>query len=78
MQKLVGYTRVSTHDQELRLQHNALENAECKKWERKKIENMDSRVSMAKNMHKNHSIRINDICSTLKISRASLYRYLTL
>ena len=45
---------------------------------RKKIENTDPRVLMAKNMHKNHGMSIDDICKTLKISRASFYRYLGL
>lgn len=33
---------------------------------------------MAKNMHKDHGMAINDICKTLKISRASFYRYINL
>lgn len=33
---------------------------------------------MAKRMHKNHGMSIDDICKTLNISRASFYRYLTL
>ncbi len=33
---------------------------------------------MAKNMHKDHSMPIDDICKTLKISRASFYRYINL
>ena len=45
---------------------------------RKKVEANNPKVVMAKNMHKDHSMSINDICKTLKISRASFYRYLTL
>ena len=45
---------------------------------RKKVENTDPRVLMAKNMHKDHGMKIDDICKTLKISRASFYRYLAL
>ena len=45
---------------------------------RKKIKNTDQRVLMAKKMHKDYSMRIDDICKTLKISRASFYRYLLL
>ncbi len=45
---------------------------------RKRIENTDPRVLMAKNMHKDHGMSIDNICKTLKISRASFYRYLGL
>lgn len=45
---------------------------------RKKIENTDPRVLMAKNMHKDHGMSIDDICKTLKISRASFYRYVNM
>ena len=49
-----------------------------KKGGRKKIENTNPKVLTAKKMHKDHGMSINDICKTLKISRASFYRYLTL
>jgi DNA invertase Pin-like site-specific DNA recombinase len=49
-----------------------------KKGGRKKIENTNPKVLMAKSMHKNHGMSIEDICKTLKISRASFYRYLGL
>ena len=45
---------------------------------RKKIESTDPKVLTAKKMHKDQSISIDDICKTLKISRATFYRYLTL
>ena len=45
---------------------------------RKKVENTDPKVLMAKNMHKDHGMSIDDICKTLKISRASFYRYIRL
>lgn len=45
---------------------------------RKKIQSTDPKVLTAKKMHKNHGMSINDICKTLKISRASFYRYITL
>lgn len=45
---------------------------------RKRLENNDPKVQMAKRMHKDHNMSINDICKTLKISRASFYRYLSL
>ena len=38
----------------------------------------DTRVLMAKKFSKNVNISINEICSTLKISRATYYRYLGL
>ena len=47
-----------------------------RKGGRKKLDNNDPRILMAKNMHKDHGMSINDICKTLKISRASFYRYL--
>lgn len=43
---------------------------------RKPIPSDDPKVITAKRMHKDKSIRISDICKTLRISRATLYRYL--
>ena len=45
---------------------------------RKKIGSDNPKVLTAKRMHKNHGMSIDDICKTLKISRASFYRYLSL
>lgn len=45
---------------------------------RKKVAPDNPKVLTAKRMHKNHGMSINDICKTLKISRASFYRYLSL
>lgn len=45
---------------------------------RKKVEANNPKVMMAKNMHKDHGMSIDDICKTLKISRASFYRYISL
>ena len=45
---------------------------------RKPISPNDPKVRMAKKMHTDTSILIEDICSTLKISRATLYRYVSL
>lgn len=45
---------------------------------RKKVEATNPKVMMAKNMHKDHGMSIDNICKTLKISRASFYRYLSL
>jgi DNA invertase Pin-like site-specific DNA recombinase len=52
--------------------------ARGRKGGRKKLENTHPKVLMAKKMHKNHGMNINDICHTLKISRASFYRYVAL
>ncbi len=49
-----------------------------RKGGRKKMENTDPKVLTAKKMHQNHNMSIVDICATLKISRASFYRYITL
>ncbi len=45
---------------------------------RKPISLTDPKVRMAKKMHADKSMLIDDICSTLKISRATLYRYVSL
>ena len=50
--------------------------ARGRKGGRPKISKDDPKVQMAKKMSKNMSIIIGEICSTLKISRASYYRYL--
>ncbi|MEW9810137.1 MAG: recombinase family protein (plasmid) [Candidatus Symbiodolus clandestinus] len=52
--------------------------ARGKQGGRKKISSIEPKVLMAKNMHQNHGMSINDICKTLKISRASFYRYINL
>ena len=49
-----------------------------KKGGRKKVSSQNPKVLMAKNMHQNHGMNIEDNCKTLKISRASFYRYLAL
>lgn len=45
---------------------------------RKKIEHTNPKVLTAKKMHKNHGMSISDICNTLKISRPTFYRWLSL
>jgi DNA invertase Pin-like site-specific DNA recombinase len=45
---------------------------------RKPLSPNDSRVRMAKKMHKDKSVPIPDICRTLRISRPTLYRYLAM
>lgn len=45
---------------------------------RKKMESNNSKVLMAEKMHKSHEMSIKDICTTLKISRASFYLYIAL
>lgn len=52
--------------------------ARGRKGGRKKLAAIDPKVIMAKNMHQNHGMNITDICKTLKISRASFYRYINL
>lgn len=47
--------------------------ARSRKGGRKKILPEHPKVLMAKRMHKNHGMSINDICKTLNISRASFY-----
>lgn len=43
---------------------------------RKPIPSDDPKVKTAKRMHEDKSVKIHDICKTLRISRATLYRYL--
>jgi DNA invertase Pin-like site-specific DNA recombinase len=45
---------------------------------RKPIPVNDPRVQTAKKMHSDKSISVPDICKTLRISRATLYRYLAM
>lgn len=52
--------------------------ARGKKGGRKKISFQNPKVLTAKKMHQNYGMKINDICKTLNISRASFYRYLSL
>lgn len=50
--------------------------ARGKKGGRPKISPNDPKVQMAKKMSKNLNISVGEICSTLKISRATYYRYI--
>jgi len=50
--------------------------ARGRKGGRPNISKDDPKVQMAKKMSKNMSISIGEICSTLKISRATDYRFL--
>jgi DNA invertase Pin-like site-specific DNA recombinase len=52
--------------------------ARGRKGGRKPVDPRAPRVQMAKVMHQDTRLRIVDICQTLKISRATLYRYLAL
>lgn len=45
---------------------------------RKAILPSDPRVKMAKSMHKDKNISIDEICETMKISRPTFYRYLAM
>ena len=49
-----------------------------RKGGRKPISPLNAKVRMAKKMHSEKSISINEICSTLRISRATFYRYISL
>src|ERR671915_539224 len=52
--------------------------ARGRKGGRKPLSSDDPRVQMAKRMYHNHAMSINRICRTLKISRATSYRYIAL
>lgn len=52
--------------------------ARGRKGGRKPIPSSDPRVQMAKKMHGDKSMPVVDICRTLRISRPTLYRYLSL
>ena len=52
--------------------------ARGKKGGRKPVSSDSPKVRMAKKMHQDKSMSINEICSTLKVSRATFYRYLHL
>jgi DNA invertase Pin-like site-specific DNA recombinase len=52
--------------------------AHGRKGGRKPIRSDDPRVQMAKRMYRNHGMSIDRICRTLKISRATFYRYIAL
>ena len=52
--------------------------ARGRKGGRKKVSPTDPKVLIAKKMHKDQGMSIKNICNTLKISRASFYRYINL
>lgn len=60
--------------------HAGLKSARArgKKGGRKAITADDNKVITAKKLHKDNTLSIKDICDTLKISRATLYRYLSI
>ena len=47
-----------------------------RKGGRKSIEKADPRVKTAKRMHQDRSLSIEEICTLLKVSRATFYRYI--
>ena len=49
-----------------------------RKGGRKPVDSSNPKVRMAKKMYEDKSLSIDDICSTLKISKATLYRYISL
>ena len=52
--------------------------ARGRKGRRKTISDSNPKVLMAKKMHEDKSLSIDEICSTLNISRATFYRYISL
>ena len=52
--------------------------ARGRKGGRKPIASSNPKVRMAKKMHEDKSLSIDEICSTLKISKATFYRYVSL
>lgn len=52
--------------------------ARGRKGGRKPISSFNPKVRMAKAMHSDQSMSISEICLTLKISRATFYRYISL
>jgi DNA invertase Pin-like site-specific DNA recombinase len=52
--------------------------ARGRKGGRRKIQADNPKVVMAKKMHADKTLEIDEICATLKISRATFYRYLQL
>jgi DNA invertase Pin-like site-specific DNA recombinase len=45
---------------------------------RKKLSPTNPKVIMAKKLHKDHTLSIQDICKTLQISRTTFYKYINL
>lgn len=52
--------------------------ARGRKGGRKPINILDPKIQAAKRMHKDHGMKINEICKILQVSRATLYRYVAL
>jgi len=52
--------------------------ARGRKGGRKPISSDEPRVKTAKRLHKDKELSINEICSTLKISRPTFYRYIAI
>ena len=52
--------------------------ARCRNGGRSKVAADEAKVVMAKKLHADKSLEINDICKTLRISRSTFYLYLRL
>ena len=57
--------------------HREAARARGRKGGRKPISPNDPRIQTAKRMHGDKSMSIADICTTLRISRATFYRYVS-
>ena len=64
--------------QELTKAGLAAARARGRNGERPKIDTSDAKVVMAKKLHADKSLELDDICGTLRISRSTFYRYVRL
>ena len=84
---LIGYARVSTQDQTLDLQTDALKQAGCEKLftdttsgaksERPGLQEAmnPKKIALARKLYDDGHMPVKEICDTLHIGRSTLYRY---